>query len=292
MQVVFHLGAHQTDHGQLLRSLLKNADLLLAEEVVVPGPSRYRKLIGELTGTLRGAEPDDIVQETLLEAVLDMDEPERLILSSDSFICVPERVLESGRLYNRAYKTAWLRALFPDCEPIFAMAMRNPATLLPALYASNRLKGVSYGEFIGGADPRAFRWSDTIARIREANPGVPLILWSNEDTPLVWGDILRALAGLPDDLTLEGEYDLLGQVMRRSGLVELARHIAETPRTTPASRRGVVLELLGSHLADDRLDVEIDLPGWTQDLVDEITALYDADVAAIRSMEGVSYLAP
>jgi hypothetical protein len=50
--------------------------------------------------------------------------------------------------------------------------------------------------------------------------------------------------------------------------------------------------LLETHLAEDRLDVEIDLPGWTQDLVDEITALYDADVAAIRQMEGVSFLAP
>lgn len=292
MQVVFHIGAHQTDHGQLLRSLLKNADLLLAEEVVVPGPSRYRKLIGELTGTLRGAEPDEIVQETLLEAVLDMDEPERLVLSSDSFICVPERALESGRLYNRAYKTAWLRALFPGCETIFAMAMRNPATLLPALHASNRLKGVSYADFVGGADPRAFRWSDAIARIREANPRVPLILWCNEDTPLIWGDILRALCGLPDDLTLDGEYDLLGQVMRRSGLVELARRFEEAPRMTPAERRIAVYEVLEAHLADDRLDVEIDLPGWTQDLVDEITALYDADVAAIRGMEGVRFLAP
>jgi hypothetical protein len=292
MQVVFHIGAHQTDHGQLLRSLLKNADLLLAEEVVVPGPSRYRKLIGELLGTLRGAEPDEILQETLLEAVLDMDEPERLILSSDSFLCVPERALESGRLYNRAYKSAWLRALFPGCEAIFAMAMRNPATLLPALHASNRLKGISYGDFIGGADPRAFRWADTVARLREANPGAPLILWCNEDTPLIWGDILRALGGLPDDLTLDGEYDLLGQVMRRSGLVELARRFEEAPRRTPADRRGIVLEVLEGHLAEERLDVEIDLPGWTQDLVDEITALYDADVAAIRGMEGVTVLAP
>jgi hypothetical protein len=292
MQVVFHIGAHQTDHGQLLRSLLKNADLLLAEEVVVPGPSRYRKLIGELTGSLRGAEPDEIVQETLLEAVLDMDEPERLILSSDSFLCVPERAVEAGRLYNRAYKSAWLRALFPDCEAVFAMAMRNPATLLPALYASNRLKGVSYADFIGGADPRAFRWADTVARLREANPGAPLILWCNEDTPLIWGDVLRALAGLPDDLTLDGEYDLLGQVMRRSGLVELARRFEEAPRMTPADRRMAIYDLLEEHLAEERLDVEIDLPGWTQDLVDEITALYDADVATIRGMEGVRVLAP
>jgi hypothetical protein len=100
MNVVFHIGAHQTDHGMLLRSLLKNGDLLLGQEVAVPGPSRYRKLIGEVVNSLRGAVPDEVVQETLYEAVLDIDEPERLVLSSDSFICVPERALENGRLYR------------------------------------------------------------------------------------------------------------------------------------------------------------------------------------------------
>lgn len=292
MQVVFHLGAHQTDHGLLLRSLLRNADLLLAEEVVVPGPSRYRKLIGELVGTLRGAEADEIVQETLFESVLDMDEPERLILTSDSFICVPERALEAGRLYNRAYKTAWLRALFPDCEAIFAMALRNPATLLPALLASNRLRGVTYEAFTGGADPRAFRWTDAILRVQAANPGCPLILWCNEDTPLIWGDVLHALTGLPDDLTLEGEYDMLAQVMQRAGMAELARHIAENPREAPEARREKILDLLEEHAALDRLDVEIDLPGWTQELVEEITATYDADVETLRAMDGITLISP
>ena len=51
MQVVFHIGAHATGQDRLIRTLLKNRDLLAAEGVWVPGPGRYRRTIVEATGT-------------------------------------------------------------------------------------------------------------------------------------------------------------------------------------------------------------------------------------------------
>jgi hypothetical protein len=292
MHVVFHIGAHQTDHGMLLRSLLRNGDLLLGQDVAVPGPSRYRRLIGELVNSLRGAAPDEMVQETLYEAVLDIDEPERLVLSSDSFICVPERALENGRLYNRAHKTGWLRALFPDCEVSFALALRNPATLLPSLLSSRRLQGIPYTTFVGRTDPRGLLWSDVVARIAEANFGCPVVVWCNEDTPLVWGEVMRALTGLPEDIALDGEYDMLQQVMTAEGLTALRTQIASDPAMLPSDRRERILDLLELHAAEERLDIEIDLPGWTQETVEEITENYDADVARIGQMPGVTLIAP
>ena len=38
MQIVFHLGAHCTDDGLLIRSILKNRAKLAAEGIGVPGP--------------------------------------------------------------------------------------------------------------------------------------------------------------------------------------------------------------------------------------------------------------
>jgi hypothetical protein len=292
MQVVFHLGAHQTDQGMLLRSLLKNGDLLLAEEVAVPGPSRYRKLIGQMVNSLRGESPDEVAQEALYEALLDIGEPDRLVLSSDSFICAPERAIEEGRLYHRTHKTQWLRALLPGAEAHFAIALRNPATFVPALFTAGRMRGVTYDAFMGGTDPRNLRWSDVIARLVDVNPGCPVTVWCNEDTPLIWGDILHALTGLPDDIVFEGEYDMLGMVMQREGLAELARYLGAHPEASRGDLREVILDLLEGHAAEDRLSVEIDLPGWTQDLVEEITAGYDADLATIRAMPGVRLIEP
>ena len=42
MRIVYHLGAHCTDDERLMRCLLKNRDVLSAQGIVVPGPSKYR----------------------------------------------------------------------------------------------------------------------------------------------------------------------------------------------------------------------------------------------------------
>jgi hypothetical protein len=83
-----------------------------------------------------------------------------------------------------------------------------------------------------------------VARIIETNPGCPLIVWCNEDTPLIWGDVMRALAGLPDDIALGGEFDMLEHVMTREGMAELRAHLDAQPHMLPADRREKILDLL------------------------------------------------
>ena len=45
MQIAFHIGAHCTDEDRLLKSILKNAQMLSQLGIVVPGPGKYRSLI-------------------------------------------------------------------------------------------------------------------------------------------------------------------------------------------------------------------------------------------------------
>jgi hypothetical protein len=40
------------------------------------------------------------------------------------------------------------------------------------------------------------------------------------------------------------------------------------------------------------MEVTIDLPGWTPDLIAELTAGYDEDVARISALPGVRFLLP
>ena len=40
------------------------------------------------------------------------------------------------------------------------------------------------------------------------------------------------------------------------------------------------------------LEEEIDLPGWTPDMVDEITEIYELDVDRIAQMPGVRLITP
>ncbi|NHX22099.1 hypothetical protein, partial [Escherichia coli] len=86
-----------------------------------------------------------------------------------------------------------LRDVFPGHEVRFYLALRNPATFIPALFEAS--SATEFPAFIAGQDLASMLWSGPVSRIREACPDVPLTLWCNEDLPLLWPDVLGAIAG-------------------------------------------------------------------------------------------------
>ncbi len=292
MRVVYHLGVHHTDEGRLVRSLLKNRDALMRQGVVVPGPGRYRHMLRDVVNRLRGDPASDATQEVLLEAISDIDRPERIVLSNDSFICLPERALDEGRLYARAYKTAWLRQVFPARDTVFALGLRDPATFVPALYRARRDRGLAFADFLGGIDPRALRWSAMVEDILSENPDATLVAWCNEDTPLAWGGILRAVAGVAPDLPLDGVLDIALPLLTEAGAETVHATFGPPPHGDGRAFRDRLSGLLGAHAREGELSEEIDLPGWDAALMDDLTAAYDADVARIAAMPGVAFIEP
>lgn len=292
MQIVFHIGAHATDGGALLRSLLRNRDRLAAEGVMVPGPSRYRKVLSEVMTTLRGAEANPEAREALLDAMVENDDAARILLFNDSFLCIPQRALEHGQLYARANKAAWLRNIFPEEEVEFCLGIRDPATFLPALYDSFGEGRPAFTEFLDGADPRTLRWSDTIARLREAVPDCHVTVWCNEDTPVIWSEVMREVAGLAPGTLLEGELDIVMGLIHRRGRMRLRAFLEKRPPETEAGRRRAIAAYLEKYFVEDKVEEEIDLPGWTESLIAETSAAYDEDVAEIARMPGVTFIAP
>lgn len=290
MRIVYHLGAHFTDDERLLRCLLKNRDLLVQNEIVVPGPNRYRRLLRETATKLKGKAATVDEQALILEQIMEEDRANRLILSWESFLSLPNYVLNE-RLYPAAGER--VRAfcqIFPEIEAEFHLAIRNPASFLPQLYG--RLKPESYRDFLNGADPLNMCWSDVIERIVDANPGVPLTVWCDEDTPLIWPEILRAVAGLPEGIQLDGEADLISGLMSGEGLSRLEAYLQSHPPQSVMQRRKIVSAFLDKFALPERIDQEIEMPGWTADTVTEMTRSYDADVARIAQMDEITFLAP
>lgn len=290
MRIVYHLGAHFTDDERLLRCLLKNRDLLVQNEIVVPVPNRYRRLLRETTTKLKGKAATVDEQALILEQIMEEDRANRLILSWESFLSLPNYVLNE-RLYPAAGER--VRAfcqIFPEIEAEFHLAIRNPASFLPQLY--ERLKPESYRDFLNGADPLNMCWSDVIERIVDANPGVPLTVWCDEDTPLIWPEILRAVAGLPEGTQLDGEADLISGLMSGEGLSRLEAYLQSHPPQSVMQRRKIVSAFLDKFALPERIDQEIEMPSWTADTVAEMTRSYDADVARIAQMDEITFLAP
>lgn len=290
MRIVYHLGAHFTDEERLLRCLLKNRDLLAQHDIVVPGPKRYRKLLRETATRLKGEAASMDAQAMILDEIMEEDRANRLILSWDSFLSLPEYVL-NDRLYPAAGER--VRAfcqIFPQIEAEFHLAIRNPASFLPSLY--ERLAPADYGAFLNGVDPFDIHWSDVVERILAANPDVPLTIWCDEDTPLIWPEVLRAVSGLPEDVVIEGEDDLLASLMSGEGMTRMQAYVASHPPQSPAQRRKIVSAFLDKFALPDRVDQDIIMPGWTAETVEELTELYDEDVARIAAMPNVRLIRP
>lgn len=291
MQIVFHLGAHCTDDGRLVRALLRSRARLFGHGVAVPPPRHYRQMIRETLAILNGAAASPEVQALLLETLTESEHINRIVLFHENLICLPQRAISEEGLYPMAgRRIGAFRRLFPSYPCEFHMALCNPATLIPALA---RLPGAGgYDAVMAGANMLRLRWAPTIRAIVAENPGVALTLWCNEDTPLIWPEVLRGLTGLAGTVDLEGDGDLLAALLSEDGQNWLASALSEIDAFDVDGRRERVSEALEAYALPEQMEVDIDLPGWTAAAVEEITQAYITDCVALADLPGVRFLMP
>ncbi len=291
MQIAFHIGANCTDEDRLLRSLLRNVQTLGEDGVRVPGPGKYRRLIRETIQGLDGAKPPEDSRDVLIDAIVDDDKTERLVLSNSNFICIPNRIFEKGTFYLLTeFKLKGLLALFPQDEIELFMAVRNPATFIPETFAKSKFDDLP--TFMRGMHPTEVRWSDVVSRIRQIAPQCKLTMWCNEDTPLIWGKIMRAMTGVKPSVPLVGTYDLLSTIMAPEGMQRMQAYMKNSPPPTQQHELKIIMAFLDKYAIEDLLEEELDLPDFTQDLVEELTEAYDQDIDLIASHPGVTFIEP
>jgi hypothetical protein len=291
MQVIFHTGAHGTDEERLLKCLLRNKEDLAQRGVSVPGPGRYRYLLKDAFKALQTAAPSPDARDVLIDAILDDEVCDRLVLSNAHFFGSQRFALIGGQLYpDAAERMSQLQKLFRFEQIEMFMAIRNPATFLPAIIGkvSNRKIKARMGD----ADPREIRWSDMVLRVREAVPDVALTIWCNEDTPLIWAQIIREVAGLEPGDKVIGALDLVNSIMSKEGIKRLNAYLAKNPEMPEVQQRRVIAAFLDKFADEDKVEEVLDMPGWTDDLVDELTDIYDEDVFRISRIPGVQLIAP
>lgn len=294
MQIVYHLGAHCTDEGGLLRVLLRNRAALLAQGIAVPDPDRYPALLRAAAAAFAGRLPDEAQAEALLETLLPADEDDaatRLVLSFEGFLAFPRDAVTEAQLYPAAGARArGLAALFPQDEIAFHLALRNPATWLPALSARRRSKGQD--PLPDGFDASGLRWSELAGRLRTACPDASLTVWCDEDAPVLWPAILRAVAGHAEGEALEGALALPAGLMTDEGARRLTAWATDAHPATDAAWTEGIAAFLSQFAVPERMEAPIDLPGWTDETVARLSALYDEDCARIARIEGVRFLTP
>ncbi|MGX9356689.1 hypothetical protein ACS3SW_16460 [Roseobacteraceae bacterium S113] len=293
MQVILHAGAHRTDDDKLLRTLFKNQEDVRPQGVAMPKPSSYRKLLSATMNALTNSAPSEDARDIFMEAIMGADRApvERLILSSESFFTVPKMALGGGRIYPRAgERMRNVQKLFRGDEIELFIGLRNPATWLPAVYAATPHE--DFLSFLNGCEVPYLRWYELIYRIREEAPSIPVTVWCNEDTPLVWGELVRETLGLNPGVKIKGAFDLLSEIMSSEGMQRFRAYLDTHASMTEVQKRRVMVAFLDKFALEDEVEEELDLPGWTEDFVDQLSDIYDEDVYAISRLPGVTVVQP
>lgn len=291
MELVLHIGAHFTEDERLARCLLRNQGDFAQRAIAVPGPGRYRSLLRDTLNAMAKAPAADGARDVLLDAILDDAPANRVILSDPNFQRTAGTAFQGGVLYPAGpVRMQRLAQLFAgDTLKIF-IALRNPATLMPVLWEKAADKDPQ--AFWGGREPQDVRWSETIGLIRDSVPDAELTVWCSEDSPLIWAEIIRALAGLEPGEKIVGGFDLLGSIMSAEGMKRFRAYLKQYPVMTDLQKRKVIAAFLDKFAIPDQIEEELDMPGWTDDLVEELSEIYDADMQAITQIPGVRVLSP
>lgn len=292
MQVVIHAGAHITDEDRLVNTLITNRDMLAENGTNIPHPSTYRKLLRDvLQEAQHSGGTSAQAREVLLDAILKGEAKDRLILSNPGFFGTPKMAVSAGSLYGAAeQRLNILKDIFEQDKIELFMAICNPATFLPAVYKNT--PHTSFDEYMRHVDPREVRWSEMIDRIREAFPDLAITIWCNEDLPMVWSQVLREMAGVDPTVEFAGEFNLLREIMSEAGLKRFKSYLKSHPGMSEIQKRRVIAAFLDKFAKEDAIEEELDMPGWTEELIDQITEIYDEDLYTIQRIPGINLITP
>lgn len=291
MKMIFQTGAHSTEHERLLNCLQGNRDSFEQQGVAVPRPRRYRPLLKEASEKMENSEPAPDTRSIMVETLLGGTEMDRVLLSNTHFFGTQRDAFGDNCFYPLAPKrAAFLRQMFAGDQMEIFMAIRNPASFTPAALVNAGRSRVS--ALMKKLDLLELRWSELFERLRAAVPDVPITVWCNEDAPLIWPQILRDMAGLDTDAPVFGGQALLSEILSPDGMARLNDYLVQHPNMSELHRRRVIAAFMDKYALDEAVEEEIDLPGLTEDLVEELTEIYDEDVYAIQRIPGVQLIAP
>lgn len=272
---------------RLIRTLLRNRDELWRAGVEVPSPRRYRGVYGEAMVALKGGPASAEMQEMLLDAVMVSDDAARVVLSQAAFIGQPKRAVTPTGVYPSAHhRMTGLSNLFPQSSVEFFVSILHPARHVQNLVSQQ--KG-DYAEVMEGIDPRELRWAPMFRRMLAAVPERRIVAWADEDLPFTWPEVLRAVAGVTAAMPLQDEDAILSDLLSPEALEQLNAQIEERPELSVNERRDLVEQAL-ARAEPAKLEADIDLPGWSQELIDELSHIYAADLAEIAALSGVEFI--
>jgi len=282
---IFQIGTPFDGSDMLIWSLRKNDELLAKKRIAVPRPKFYRSQLNDLAEDLQGdpASPEE------QEAFLYTGTPSRVLFVDPDLVATPQSVFAGGDFCRHAdLRPTWTRKLFPDAKAIFLMGLSNPAHLIFSLVEDGSFG--PYGSVVGGTDVLDLRWSRVVERIKTANPEVPLVLWTKEEAPYIWGDLLRLVLGVKRGVMLQGTLDPLEPILKPAAFKRAEDYIAAHPNLPQSTYHKVLNVFIEKSSRKGGKMPQIKLPGWSEQTMETVTLNYETDLDKIGAMDGVTLI--
>ncbi len=291
MKIAIHAGAAFTDEGRLMKLLKANAHIIDSYNGAVWGFRAYKKLFRPLLN----APQDQTVAATTRNAFEELTSKktglERAVLSGVEYLGETPTTITDGQFYPMAgQRLAALEQFFdPDTVELF-IGLRNPGSFISRVLMA--MPQTDRQNLLDSTDLSGLTWMHLIDDIRDLAPGVQITFWCNEDTPLIWGDIVRLVAGLPEDAPLIDEYAFLSSLVSDLGKHEIQLLAKDSAHEDRPTQRAALAEVFRKHALSEEIEEELDIPGWSADVADAFTELYEQDVAHLQDMQGIHFLKP
>lgn len=293
MQVAFHVGVLGTDNDKVGQCLAANEAVLRAARVELSPNTLNEPILSEALNALKGGVASPQMEEVIHDALVEQDDTRRLVVSRPTLLGPPRRPLEGDGLLMRA--PGQMRALadvVPSAEVEFFIALKNPATYAPDLLQRATRSTATLAE---GLDPATLRWAPAIRRMLNKLEGLRLVVWCNEDTPLIFPEVVRRIAGLPPETLLVDDNPVAAALLTDEGRARLAQSLTGMEPGAIAARRGATAAVLAEYHDPAALTTRIEgVEGlaWDQAIIDALTEHYDADVAEIAALPGIEFIHP
>lgn len=293
MRITFQIGAHHTRAPLLTNAINKNRQMLLELNIVAPYLRQQNRVFGATLKRLDGLPPILHEENEVLNALLgDCTGAHSMLLQNESMIGDFNRMFDRGRLYASNFQLlSRISEFFSQHEIYIALALRNPAHLVSSV-ANAELKPKSLRFVVDDSDPTTLSWVDTVDQLQNKFPQAKFILWRDEDAPLIWPRILKHLTNAPEGTVFTDAHAVIQSVLSPEGISKFQSYLNDHPDDTSQSYEQAVQEIFDEFALDQFKSPPCDVPGWTPDIVRDLTLDYDEDVEILSQRDHVTLIAP
>jgi hypothetical protein len=276
-----------------LFSLRRNLNLHHQNKIALPLPKNYRrplrKWMMQANHTALDADARDILLDVFLNG--EPEECRTLYMGITSFFGAPKETIQNNALCPQAIgNLVRFMALFPEDQTHLFLALRNTTTFIPAMMAEAKTDNLNF--IMYKSDPGALRWSDFLKSNRQRFPALSMTIWFIEDTPFIWGQFMRLVGGFSPSTPMVGSYNLIESILSEEGFTCFQAYLEKHPEMNERQKRKVMFAFAEQFGRADVLEQDVSVPGWDAQMVYDLTAQYEADLANINAISGVRLVLP